>query len=339
MGSSADSLTAFSLAKKRIRHRQLSKHLGVMIDTLNSGVSVSDACKILQENGCLDGISWSMISSAEKSGSLRDSCSHVAEYLAASAKVRKSLVSSLAYPIGVVLLASSMIFFLISFIFPKITPLFLSLHAPMPPMTAGLMLASTLATHYSLYGIAGILLLGTAFIYFYRTNDSFRLRAQIFAFAIPIAGRILFARESHGLALSCSVLMKGGKSLSESLAISAASSKNLVIRLCLLRIQQEIDAGKSLADILHNGKVTLAPLWKFFVGEWTDLVTVGEVTGTLPQSFAEIAACYEGRLKEDLELISRWAEPAALGASAGVILMVAMSVIQPMYAILQYVHS
>jgi type IV pilus assembly protein PilC len=339
MNSSVDSLTAFELARKRIRHRQLGKHLTQLINTLNSGVSVSEACKILHKNKCLDAISWSMISSADKSGSLGMSCSQVSEYLAAASKVKKSLVSSLAYPIGVVFLAFSMVYFLITIIFPKITPLFMSLHAPVPPTTATLMFLSAILKQYSLHLLILIVLFVAGFGYSYKTSEHLRKKVQHVLFKLPVVGKIYFAKESHGLALSCGVLMKGGKSLDESLMIASGHSHNLVLKDCVKHILKESETGRKFSDILSRDKNKLAPLGKMFEGEWIDLITVGEMTGSLPQSFTEISECFEVRLKEDLEQLARWAEPAALGVSASVILTVAMSVIQPMYAILQYVHS
>lgn len=331
MGSSVDSLTALQLAKRRVRHKGLLVHIEKMLSILSTGVSMSEASKVLKDKKCIDGVCWSMLSSAEKSGSLLDSMDHVSRYLLASAKVKKSLISSLAYPIGVVFMATSMVYFLISFIFPKITPLLSSLHAPIPPTTMFLMFLSEILRKYIFHLLVGVGCAIAFFMYEYRTNLRFRFWFQNLLLKTPLARQVIFSKESHGLALSCGVLMKGGKSLTESLHISHDSTDNLVMKRLVSGFIQEIELGRNMSDALKGRKM--------FEGEWADLISVGEMAGTLPQSFTEIAECFENRLKEDLELIARWAEPLALLLSASVILIVAMSVIQPMYAILQYVHS
>ncbi len=338
MSSSVDTITAFNMAKRRVRHKKLQVYISDMLGHLGQGLPFSHACQSLKDGGHLDGVSWSIVSTADKAGSMRKSCEQVSVYMAAAAKIKGSIISSLVYPLGVVTLALSMVLFLISFIFPKIIPLFNSLHADIPPATSFLILISNFLHQYYLYMFVGVIGLFSTFMYSYKTNKKFRFFAQVCVLRLPFIKGIVFAKESQCLALSCGTLMRGGRSLSESLAIARESSGNAPMMSFIDSVSAEIEKGMKMSDGLGAGVHRQVALKKMFEGEWTDLLSVGEMTGTLPQSFAEIAEFYEGRLKEDLELLSRWSEPVALAVSASVILVVAMSVIQPMYAILQYVH-
>lgn len=340
MASSVDAVTAFRMAARRIKYKTLAQRVNKALSMLDAGLPVSEAFKVFREKKHLDGVAWAILSSADKAGSMRSACEHISAYMKASAKIQKSFVSALAYPTGVIVMASAMVYFLLTYIFPKITPLFKSLNAPMPPTTALLIFISDILRHYSLHIGLGTIAVLAAFAYLYKSEKAVSGAVHFVFFKIPFVRSLVFAKESHVLALSCGVLMRSGRNLAESVLAAKESAGNSVMREYLEQMLAELESGKPLSEILASKPAGRAgALYSLFQDEWLDLITVGEKTGNLPKACIEIAECYEGRLKDTLELAARVAEPAALAVSAGIILVVAMSVIQPMYAILNYVHS
>ncbi len=340
MASSVDAVTAFRMAARRTKYKTLTARVNKSLSMLDAGLPISEAFKVFKEKRHLDGVAWAILSSADKAGSMRSACEHISAYIKSSAKIQKSFVSALAYPTGVITLASTMVYFLLAYIFPKITPLFKSLNAPMPPTTVFLIFISDILRHYSLQIAIGIIAVLAASVYLYKSEKSVRGAAHLMFFKLPFVRSLVFAKESHVLALSCGVLMYSGRNLAESVFVAKESAGNIVMYEYLEQMLSGLESGKALSEILASKPVGRAgALHSLFQDEWLDLITVGEKTGNLPKACIEIAECYEGRLKDTLELAARVAEPAALAVSAGIILVVAMSVIQPMYAILNYVHS
>ncbi len=110
----------------------------------------------------------------------------------------------------------------------------------------------------------------------------------------------------------------------------ADSSPYQLMREALYRVKHKIESGKKLSESVEQER--------YFEHEWAHMLSVGEATGSLPSVFNDLASFYEKQFSERLLILARWSEPLSLLISAVVILIVALSVLQPMYSIIQYIN-
>lgn len=342
LSSSADSVTAFKMAARRIeKHKQHHNYILEVIQKLENGQSITESFEVLKNKKYVNAISWALLSSTDTSGSMLAAFKNISEYMKASSKMKKAFISSLAYPVGVVFLALTMVYFLIAYIFPKITPMFVSLKATVPPTTAFLIFLSSVLKNYSSYIFGCLFFTIALFIFLYTTYSNVKYVSQGLLFHVPVLKSIVFAKESYIISFSCGVLLGGGKSLAEGLLLAGKVTSVAPITKCVNSISMSIESGKAFSQALIDLKTDKSinkNVSSLFQHEWVDLIHVGETSGNLPRSFIEISEFYENQMKEYLDMLAKVSEPAALAFSASIILIVALSVIQPMYEILNHVH-
>lgn len=333
--ASIDMLLSFELAFKRIRNKNFRKMIIDVIDSLKSGKTVSLSMTPLYESGHLDSICQSIIFSSENSGSLPHSFKKVYEYLEINAKSKNDLILAFSYPILIFISTVFLVIALIYNIFPKITPLFVSMKIPIPKVTGFMILSANFLVNNALYIGASIASVTFIFYVLLKKNIKFKDRFQLYMLSAPVFGKILISKELKRISHSTSLLLKTNNSLYESLYISTISCKWLPMKRTFEKVLQNISRGKRLSDACSDQDLPM----HVFEGDWIDLIMSGESTGALPKSFEDISMIHEAFIKDYMDAISRWSEPIALATVAVVTLFVALSVVQPMYAIIQHVNQ
>lgn len=331
MSASLDIHSSFVLVMKRARPGHLSEILKKIELDMKSGKPLHESFAHLKRSKYIDEVCWSLVSTAEQSGSISASFMRVSEYISQRLKMRSSLAGALMYPVGMLLVSLSMVYFLISVVFPKIIPLFSSMNVQLPLTARSIMVTSKAISEYGIYGLSLAAIVCAACAYLFARDENFRRISQQFYVSLPYIGKIAKTKEHHRISLILGLLMHNGKTLHEAVTISAGASSMLPFRAALRNIAESLQAGRSMAEGLEK--------YGLFPQDWIDLVTVGESTGTLPKTFSDLSAVYSEKYKDDIQTLVRVSEPAALACSALAVLVVALAVIQPMYSLIQHINN
>ncbi len=331
LSANIDILSSFRLAKKRQKNKKVLGIFELVEQQLTIGKSVTDSMEILLERGYIDSVCFSVISNAEKSGNLAVAFGTVFEYMENTAKAKGEIISSLSYPLIIIFSAFILILALVTTIFPKIMPLFASMHVKIPMATRVIVEISNFLSKNALVILVGATIIFVAIFSAYKFSNSFRSRFQKFTLKIPFLGKLFVTKELRRIAYSYSLLLTGGIPILECITLTNKNCSWLYIQDIFKRLAQGVGAGKRLSDVFLE--------YDIFEGEWNDLVFVGESTGTLPKSFLDISTIQSALIKDCIENVSKWSEPIALVGVAFVTLIVALSVVQPMYAIIQNVNQ
>lgn len=328
--ASLDITQALGLVCRRIQNKKLSTVFAEIQQRIQEGKNICDAFSILKKKRMIDHVSWSILSSAEDGGNIAQAFLTISKHIESQAKTKASLVGALAYPVGMLGASGCMIVFLITFAFPKIVPLFTSLNAPIPTTTKYILVLSEFIADWGVY--MGIVFISTCSVslYMYFKKYTFRYAVQSIVLHSPIIGKMLQYREYTSIASSVSILLQNNKMLVDTLSVVSTLTMYEPIKQEILSIKDAVEAGNKLSFSMEK--------LLFISGEWVDLISVGEVTGSLPQSFKDVSTVYEGRYTDAVQVLLRVSEPFALGITAIVVLIIALSVVTPMYSIIQQVQ-
>jgi type IV pilus assembly protein PilC len=126
------------------------------------------------------------------------------------------------------------------------------------------------------------------------------------------------------------ILLRAGVPISQAFEIGISGTNNHVYRTKLRPVRQGLMAGAGIAGPLQASKL-FSPLL-------VQMIKVGEETGTL-DNYLEQAADF---MDEDLDYKTKQMvtviEPLMILGVAGIVGFVALSVVTPMYSILQQIH-
>ncbi len=306
------------------------KILEVVINDVSSGQSLSRSLakfpKLFGE------FAISIISLGESTGTLSDNLIYLSDELKKKDELRKKIIGALIYPCIITLATFGIVGFLMIYLFPKITPVFKSLHMSLPFSTRAVMLASNFLIHHGLALFIFIILLAIFLIVTYKKVPKINLYTNKLIFKVPLVGKITKDFNLANLSRTLGLLLKSGLTLNQALLLPHTLSGNQIYHLECKRIATIINQGGSISKELGQNK-------KLFPDVFTQIVSTGDKTGNLANSFLYLAEFYESEVNEFTKNISTLVEPVLLVIMGLIVGFIAVSIITPIYSITQNLHG
>jgi type IV pilus assembly protein PilC len=260
----------------------------------------------------------------ERSGNLQEVLERYVSFQKVSLTLRKKLIGSLIYP-GVLL---TLVFGLMTFMFTVVVPQFAVLYDQMgnqlPRMTMLLLDFGKGLQHNILWILLAIA--ATIFgIYRYSITESGRDRIDGIRIKMPVLGNIWLKYQVALFARTLSTLLTGGLPLVPSLETAARSISSRRIAKAVFASIETVREGKSLADSLAGTGV--------FPSLSTEMITVGEQTGALPQMLNSVAEFFEEDVATALAAALSLIEPAILIIMGIVVVFILISLYLPIFSL------
>ncbi len=321
---------SFRIALKKIKDRRVCRHFTDFVESLREGKSIDDVLEALLKQGIIDSTVYALILVGHKSANLPLSLMEISKYLEKNNSFKKSLVGSMIYPAVVIVSASLSVLYIVYIVLPKILPIFKSLKAPLPKTTEYLLHFTSLLSKYGLIYFVAVIFVMAIVLVIYMYNENLRKTLHFYVYLIPVLGKVIFLCDMRNLSLCLGTLLKSNMSIVDSFEVGISFTKNLHIKGALLDIKAGISSGQNLSSAITE-KHLLA-------NEFKDFATLGEATGTMAESFLDLSNISMYEYEDEVNKISKLVEPIALLISAGLVLTVALSVISPMYMLVNYVN-
>jgi len=260
----------------------------------------------------------------ERSGNLQEVLERYVSFQKVSLALRKKLIGSLIYP-GVLL---TQVFGLMTFMFTVVVPQFAELYDQMgsklPGMTVALLNSGKWLQHNILWLVLGIAGLFTA-VYRYAMTEGGRERIDAIRIGTPIFGNIWLKYQVALFARTLSTLLTGGLPLVPSLETAARSISSRKVAKAVFSSIETVREGQSLADSLGETGV--------FPSLATEMITVGEQTGALPQMLNSVAEFFEEDVATALAATLALIEPAILIVMGIVVVFILISLYLPIFSL------
>jgi type IV pilus assembly protein PilC len=252
----------------------------------------------------------------EETGRLSDVLDQLGAYYVQKIKLKRQVVSALAYPALVLTVSFGAVFFMMRVVVPMFSDLFKRFKSKLPAITEWVIGISDGFGRYAL-PFLGIFFLVFAVLFSQRKHNWFRKASSAFILKIPLFGEI--TRKIY-LARFCSSmsLLIGSKT-------SITSSLDLVSKMIgFYPIESSILVMKD--DIVNRGLLLHVSMERFSIygKRITSLVKVGEEVNKLDSMFARIAKQYSDEVEYQSSTIGSLIEPFLiifLGIVVGVILV------------------
>lgn len=259
----------------------------------------------------------------EESGSLEENLKYLAQKLQKDVEMAKKVSAALIYPGIIISLALIIIFVVAFFVLPKITGLFQALQIPLPFATRLLISSISLFKNYWILGAAVIILI------IFLAKILAKIKAVKFfldrvSLALPVFGRIF---ENFNLAYfsrNFYALLKSGIPLMDALSILSETAPNQVYAKNLLKIKMRVERGEKISQGLKLFPKDFPPIF-------SEMVLVGERSGTLEESFSYLSDYHEKETDQILKNLSSLIEPVLMILIGIFVGFVAIAIITPVY--------
>ncbi|MBV8978375.1 MAG: type II secretion system F family protein [Alphaproteobacteria bacterium] len=216
-------------------------------DRVRHGASLARA--MTESQGAFSPMAAAMAEAGEASGKLDTSLARLAETMERAEALRQTIVSSMVYPIMLILIATGVILVMLLFVVPQFEDLFSDTGAKLPAMTRIVMAASHGVKNYGLIGLG---FAAVAVFLFWRWVQQPMVRRMVDrqVLRLPVVGAIVRNAETARFARTLGSLLDGGVPLAGALAIAQRSLANMHMHDAVERVSTGLRQGGGLSTPL-----------------------------------------------------------------------------------------
>ncbi|MCT4581134.1 MAG: type II secretion system F family protein [Flavobacteriales bacterium] len=258
----------------------------------------------------------------EETGKLANIMLELKKYFENKNALRSQFIGLITYPIIVIFIAFGVLFFLMNFVVPMFIGFLKQVDAELPSVTQFVLdLSSAFSEWYK--PVLGVLVIILAFFYFQRKTEWYRKYSGIVLLKIPIVGKMMQRVYLTRFCQSMSLLTKSKVQLIEALNMTAQMVDFYPIEQSLQRIEKSILKGNTLYDSMREESV--------FEKRMVSMIRVGEEVNKLDEIFAKLTAQYSDSVESQSKLLKSIVEPILIIVVGGVVALVAMAMILPIF--------
>lgn len=274
-------------------------------------------------------IDITLIQTGETTGTLDKALNRLANAMENDYRVSRKIRSAMIYPAFIMAIAIGVIVFMTVYIIPKMGDLYDSFDAELPLITRIVLAISNGFTKF-----APILVVGGVAAFFalraYGKTNKGRHHIDAFKLKIPMINKFLqniyIARFSRTL----SGLVGAGVSVLESLEIVSRGMGNILYGDTISAAAEQVKTGVPLSTPLKE-----SPLFPPIVAQ---MVRVGEQTGEMDTMLTNLADYYEEEVDNFVKSISSLMEPVMIVFLGGIIMVIMLAIMLPIYSMGQVIR-
>jgi type IV pilus assembly protein PilC len=269
-----------------------------------------------------------MLHAAELTGRLDSVLNQLSTYMERDLLARQKIKSALAYPVIIGAMSVVTVLILAVFVLPRFEVFFKSLNAKLPLPTRVVLVSSGFLGHWW-WAIGGTgLLLGLTTFRLLKTGWGRRFKSSL-VLKIPVIQEVARFSIIERFCRILSSMVLAGVPLPDAMVVVTEATRNTVYQRALERVRMEMLEGEGIA-----GPITRSELFPTAV---TQMVRVGEATGTLDTQLATAASFYEQELDYKVKKLTALFEPMMIIAMGVVVGFVAIALVSAMYGIFNQV--
>ena len=265
----------------------------------------------------------SLVRAGELSGSLPENLEFLADWLSRDSSLRKEISSVTMYPKLVIGATGLLGGGLSIFILPKLVPMFTSLHVQLPAITQFILNASLFLQANWPYVLMTLIILAILYQILIRLSPVKYMIDRV-TILLPFAGEMIRDYQLALFSQLMGTLLKSGLTIDESLEISFVGTSNLYYRKALTEMKTRLLNGVSLTET-----VKLYP--RLYTANFTNLLSVGENSGSIQESFTNLADYYTKEISIKTKRLPVVIEPILLIVIGVAVATLALSIILPIY--------
>ncbi len=260
----------------------------------------------------------------ERSGNLQEVLERYVSFQRVSLALRKKLVGSLIYPSVLLLLVGGLMTFMFTVVVPQFAVLYDQIGGKLPTLTVWLLAFGKWMQHNIIWLALGAIVVGFS-AYRFAITERGRDFVDGVRVGLPVFGKIWLKYQVALFSRTLSTLLTGGLPLVPSLETAARSISSRRVSRAVGSSIATVREGKSLAESLARTGV--------FPQLSTDMITVGEQTGALPQMLNSVAEFFEEDVATALAAALALIEPAILVVMGVVVVFILISLYLPIFSL------
>lgn len=265
-----------------------------------------------------------VIEAGEATGNVGPILKKIIVYLEEKREIRSKVLTSMAYPCFVGLVAFGVVVFFIKVLLPQIKSMLDKMGGEMNFLAKLLIDSSDFVKNFGPFVLIG-LIISLAVAHNWRKTEKGGMSVDRAILKIPLFGNILYLSQMFQLTSLLSTLIWSGIGLTENLRLCEKTITNRFLRDRFRSARALVNEGKALPEALRK--------FKFLPLIQLDILEVGEKTGNLGNSMEDISNAFREQLTKRIKVMTTLVSGAALGFAFSLVALVAIAIVTSIFEV------
>ncbi len=324
-------LRGLTVLAKQERDPVLQKTINSLADAVQSGSTFSES--MAQHPLIFNKLYINMVKAGELGGVLELVLNRLAEFAEKAQKVKNKVVSAMAYPVIVLIIAMLIMVFLMAFIVPRFQAIFKDMLGgkPLPPITQFVIAISEIVQKMFVPPYLWITLgsIISVIVIYKLISGSTGGRAMLDKIKLhtPLFGDLLRKSAISRFSRTLGTLVTSGVPILQALNITRDTAGNTIIANAVTKVHDAVKEGESIVQPLEASGV--------FPPMVISMVDVGEETGQLPEMLLKIAEVYDDEVDNAVEGLTSLLEPIMIVILALIVGTIVIALFMPLIEIIK----
>lgn len=317
-------LRSLRILEKQMKPGALKNSLIDVVEDVESGMTLSEA--LGKHPKCFDRLYVNMVRAGEAGGALEVILQRLADFKEKSQGLKRKIVGAMVYPSVVIMVAVSILMFIMVMIIPKFKKIFDEFGLQLPWATQTLIKISDWMVNYwyfvPLFPVSIYLLLKLI-----RMSAAGNYALDRMVLWIPVVGGLVEKTIVARTMRTLGTLISSGVPILEALTIVRETANNVVFERMFQRVLESIREGETIADPLREARLVDDMV--------VNMVEVGEETGDLDTMLYKVADFYDEEVDVLVKSLISLLEPIMIVFLGLVIGAIVISLFLPLIKLLE----
>ena len=270
----------------------------------------------------------SLSRAGEASGTLDRVLLDVAAMMENRSRLSSKVKGALVYPALMAVVAVAVVTFLLAYVIPSISEIFLEMNQELPSITLVLIgVSGFVRNNFWLIALAAIIL--TVLSRKWMQSEAGRLKWDTAKLQFPLLGDFFQKVEAIRFTRTLSILLNSGMGIMQALAIVKEVVQNRMLVEKIDQMRQWIGDGETIANAIRRSEM-FAPIV-------FHTVQVGEMSGKVEEGLTYLANAYDEELHRQAKALTTLLEPVVMISMGAIVGFIVLAMLLPIFEINQMI--
>ncbi|MBN2376892.1 MAG: type II secretion system F family protein [Sedimentisphaerales bacterium] len=310
--------------REHLHSTTLAPVIQQIADRVSDGVSLSDALRAYPR--IFSDLFINMVCAGQSSGTLEEVLTKLADMMEKRNRLAGRIKAALAYPALMTITAVLVVIFLMAFVVPGISKIFIDMNRQLPwPTTLLISISTFIRTYLAFIAIAVCVFMFA--IVTYLKNETRKMKWDQLKLKLPLIGNLILKIETVRLARTLGIMLSSCIPILDALDIVKGVIQNSFIADSLDNIKEDIRRGHSTAYAFKQTALFLPIMYH--------TIAIGEMSGNMEEQLINIADTYDNEIDNLTRSLTSLIEPVILLLMGLVVGFIVLAMLLPIFEINQ----
>ena len=313
---------ALGILSRQFKQKSYQRIFKAMIYDLTMGENFSTAMS--KQGKAFPKLLVNMVKTSEMTGELPEALDDMEKYYSEAEATKKQMVTALTYPLIILVLAVAVVIFIMVYVVPKFVDIYSSMdNAKIPGITIFVLNLSHFLQKNLIWILVGIVVGIILLRYLYKNVKLIKTFIQWILMHLPVFSNVIIYNEVTMFTKTFSSLLKHNVFITDSMDILNKITDNEIYKMMILDTITNLAKGEKISAAFKDQ-------WAFPVPAYEMIVT-GERTGQLAEMMQKVSDYYQELHKNAVGRIKAFIEPALIIGLTGIVGVIVLSIVIPMF--------